>query len=168
MEFILKALGQVKKEMRHLFVDLLASGAGATAPVECSTCATPLASERSTQAAAKHALYLCRPALEQLASRTFRAFASGDIDDARIAVKIAECLQPELSVLGGATTAATFALALLRRSHTDNKALSPAVAILRTYPELLDELGEEGGACAGLLAEVALCCLLYTSPSPRD
>jgi hypothetical protein len=94
------------------------------------------------------------PRLVELARTTFQRFARADVGDARVAVKVATALEMPLSRLGVARAVARFVRALVRASKADAKALRPAVAMLRAYPELLDELGEEGGSCAGVLAEV--------------
>jgi hypothetical protein len=91
--------------------------------------------------------------MRALARRTFHAFATNNIDDARIAVKLVETLSMDLASLGGPQKAVAFVHALVHASKQDSKALRPAVAMLRAYPELLDELGEQGGTCAGVLAE---------------
>lgn len=101
-----------------------------------------------------HTSVPCRPELRALASSVFTDFAGSDTEDARIAVKVATLLQLSLADLGGAAHVSRFVLGFIDASRTDAKALQPAVAVLRAYPELLPHLGGAQESCAGILAEV--------------
>lgn len=96
----------------------------------------------------------CRPSTIDLARSTFQRFATTDVNDARVAVKVATALGLPLADLGGSDAVAEFAFKLARSAKDDAKALRPMVGMLRAYPELLDAMGTQGPSCAGLLAEV--------------
>ena len=100
------------------------------------------------------ALDMCRPEVTQLASTMFQRFATSNVDDARLAVKIATSLNLPLASLGGADRALKFVLDLLESADADAKRLQPAMAMLRSYPELVAAMAEQQTSCVSVLADV--------------
>jgi hypothetical protein len=81
-------------------------------------------------------------------------FATADTEVARIAVKVATLLPLSLDDLGGAKCMADFVRTSLRNAAVEPKALQPIVVVLRAFPEVFEELGDDAARFPAILAEV--------------
>lgn len=99
-------------------------------------------------------IFPCSPEQCKLALRTFEHFATADTEDARIAVKVVTLLPLSLDDLGGTKRMADFVRTSLRNASEEPKALQPIVVVLRAFPEVFDELGDDVAKCPAILAKV--------------